>query len=190
MKKIAKKVCVCFCALSMGLLTTGCDENSPWLSGITGILSELLGITSTGGVTYTGNATINMYTYNSTNNTYNTSSKQTVNTALNVVATTEQQADGTMVVQVQIPTSFSVGGVTVSDFSFVTYCNANGVIDPDGPSYLTGGTCTYNGTAADINAACIQGSYSSTTLNLTNIYFQVGDKLFTGKFNGSAVAVE
>ncbi len=200
MKKFFKSVFVALAIVSSGAVVTGCDEDSPLLKGNWGeILGEVLKIVleitnPASNDTFAGTATLSMYAYNSADNTYNMDSEQKVTPIVEISVLTEdgqEDENGKLqygYIQFTIPTAITVGDVTVSDLVFTTYYDdQSGKISPDADTYLTGGTCTYNGkTKATINAACFEGTLSETTLNLTNIYFQVGDKVFMGSFSGTA----
>ncbi len=188
MKKFFKSVFVALAIVASSTVTTSCDEDSPWFSVIADVLNQVLGITNAdGSYTYKGTATISMYSYNSANNTYNQDSRQTVTPTVEISVVTEDGTNGEYgYVQFTIKTPIVVNGTSVKDVVFTTYYDHTiGKIDPDGQTYLTGGTCTYNGTAETaINAACFEGALTESQLLLSNIYFQVGDKLFMGRFNG------
>ncbi len=188
MKKFFKSVFVAMAIVATGAVTTSCDEDSPWLGAITDVLVGILGgINGDAELVYTGTATISMYNYSSTNNTYNQDSRQTVAPMVEISVVTEDGTNGEHgFVQFTIKTPIVVNGTSVKDVVFTTYYDdKTGKIDPDGQTYLTGGTCTYNGTAETaINAACFEGAKTDSQLLLSNIYFQVGDKLFMGSFKG------
>ncbi len=189
MKKIFKKFCVCLCVLGMGGMMTGCDENSPWLSIFTEVLQGMLGVTDADATAvYEGNVAFTMYNYNAANNTYNKESAQTAKSTLQVKVLTEEGKNSENgYVQFTFNTPVVVGGITLKDLTFTTYYK-DGVISPEKDTYLTGGTCTYNGVAGtDISAACFEGALSTSQLRLTRIYIQVADKLFMGTFDGAAV---
>ncbi len=179
------------CSGSSSLLT-GLKEN--WPTILVEVMQTVLQVKSPSSTySYSGTAAIEMYAFNSSNNTYNTDSKQTASPKLNIEVVTENGTNGQHgYIQFTIKSPITVGGVTVNDLVFTTYYDQNsGKIDPDGKSYLTGGTCTYNGKAnTAINAACFEGSVNASQLQLTNIYLQVGDKVFMGKFTGTSKTVE
>ncbi len=188
MKKFFKSVFVALAIVASGAVTTSCDEDSPWLSAITEVLAGILGdFTGEAEQVYTGTATINMYSYSIADNTYNMDSRQSVSPTVEISVLTEDGTNGEHgFIQFTIKTPIVVNGTSVKDVVFTTYYDdKTGKIDPDGQTYLTGGTCTYNGTAETaINAACFEGAKSDTQILLSNIYFQVGDKLFMGSFRG------
>ncbi|MBQ3992945.1 MAG: hypothetical protein II645_07310 [Bacteroidaceae bacterium] len=181
MKKFFKKSIVLLCLLGTGVGMTSCDEET-----ISQII-QLLGVVLNGNdqtYIYSGTANISMYNYNSDNNTYDQESKVEKNFQMSP-SITIFTADSVVTVALG---EMSFGNTTIKDFTFNTYY-ANGKIDPDGPNYLTGGTCTFNGTQnTAINSAAIQGTITSgesSKLNLTKIEFQVGDKYFIGTFSGT-----
>lgn len=183
MKKFFQPLILSIALLGTGTLATSCDSDSPWFSILTNVLEGMLN--QSGGTTqaYSGTGTLAMYDYNTGNNTYNPNSK--VESQLDLKPTlTVSVSDSVVTVTLG---ALTLGGTTVTDFTFNTYCWDN-QIDPKGPTYLTGATCTYNGKAnTAVNAACIQGAYTAEKLNLTNIYFQVEGKVFMGSFSGAAV---
>ncbi len=186
MKKFFKSVLVALAIVSSGAVVTSCDEDSPWLSIATGVLEEVLGITTVDDTyTYEGTINVDMYNYNSSNNTYNTDTKQTAAPTVQIDVQTEDGQNGENgYVQFIFKTPITVANTTLSDIVFTTYYK-EGTIDPDGGTYLTGGTCNFNGTATEISAACFEGALNSNQLNLKNIYLQVGDKVFMAKFSGN-----
>ncbi len=134
--------------------------------------------------TYSGSCSFAMYSYDADNNTYNKDSKQSVSDSMQVGIAIEEQHEGYSYIQVQLLRPIAVDTISVSEISFVTYAQ-DGKIDPDGSTYLDGGTCTLNGRSeADVPTACVEGFYTDSTLTLSNIYFQVGKWLFTGSFTG------
>ncbi len=189
MRKTIHSLLLVLCVVSTGMVFTSCGEGSSWLSSIGSALSGLFGLSDIGATTiYTGTASLSMYNYNAANNTYNQDSRLPVNLVMQVGLTVEEQAEGYDYVQVQFLGPVGVDSTTVDDFSFVTYCQ-EGTIDPSGGTYLTGGTCTFNHQAeTDVTTACIEGQYTSSSLTLSKIYFQIGDKLFIGKFDGTVDA--
>jgi len=182
MKKNFKSVILALAVLLAGGVTTSCDSENSWLSSIVNIVQNVLGITGTGtAYTYQGTATMAMYNYNASNNTYDQDSKYGISITMEA-SIDVYEGDSAVIVKLG---DMNFNGTTVADFQFTTYW-AEGKIDPEGPSYLTGATCTYNGTAnTEANAAAIMGTYGETSLSLQTIYFQVGDKLFMGTFSGT-----
>lgn len=183
MKKLFHSLALSIALLGTGTMVASCDSDSPWFSVITTVLEGMLGQSGGTTQTYSGTGTLAMYDYNTSNNTYNSSSK--VERTLSMQPTiTVSTSDSVVTVTLS---TIALDGTTVADFTFNTYCWDNR-IDPKGPTYLTGATCTYNGTAnTEVSAASIQGTYTAERLNLTNIYFQVGGKVFMGSFTGSIV---
>lgn len=190
MQKTFKKSLIALILLGSGTVVTSCSEDSPWLSGLVDVISNILGITNAdNSYQFQGTGNLTMYSYNVSNNTYNPETGRSVNPTLTINVQTEAAASSSEngYIQFTIPTPFSVNGTNIRDLVFTTYLK-DGKIDPDGGTYLTGGTCTYNGTASTaINAACFEGTITDSQLKLTRIYFQVGDKLFMGTFNGNYV---
>lgn len=190
MKKTFQKTLVALALLGSGSLVTSCSEDSPWLSGLVNVISNVLGITNADNTyQFQGTGNLTMYAYNISNNTYNPETARSVNPTLTINVQTEAAASANEngYIQFTISTPFGVDGTNIQNLVFTTYLK-DGKIDPDGGTYLTGGTCTYNGTAnTAINAACFEGTITDSQLKLTNIYFQVGDKLFKGTFTGSIV---
>ena len=185
MKKYFKTLAMCLAILASGTVMTSCTGEDSWFRSILNIIENVLGVTGTGSTyNYQGTAIISMYDYNENNNTYNQDSQ--VKKTMSMVATVDvYESDGAVIVRLG---DMNFNGTTVNDFSFTTYWQ-EGQIDPEGPSYLTGGTCTYNGKKeTEIAATAIKGNYGSSNLKLETIYFQVGNKLFMGSFEGVIVA--
>ena len=180
-----KKVFACLTIMAGSLFFTSCDSESSWFSGIGDILQNLLGITTEGdaAVVYSGTVNLEMYDYNSTENSYQISSKVEYSNTMQVTAQV-YESDGAIVITLG---DFVIGETTISNYSFTTYYE-NGTIDGQ-ERYLTGATCTYNGTAeTEVPCSCIDGTYTATALKLNTIYIQVGDKLIKGTYSGSAAA--
>ena len=184
MRKTLKTIALCLAIMGSGIVVTSCDEENSWFSSIINVLQNVLGITGTGSTyTYAGTLSISMYDYNATNNTYDQDSRVAKTFQTGAVVDV-YESDGAVIVKLG---DMNFNGTTVADFQFTTYWE-EGKIDPEGPNYLTGGTCTYNGTQdTECAATAIQGTYGDQ-LSLTTIYFQVGDKLFMGTFSGTIEA--
>ena len=129
---------------------------------------------------FSGTANMEMYNYNTSNNTYDKDSRQTAK-----VSAVASISYNDTICQIKM-TDLSVGTQKVSNVDFVTYFeSATNTISPN-EDYLTGGICTFNGTAnTALDAACFTGKITNQTLNLTTIYFTIGNKLFKGTFQGT-----
>lgn len=182
-----KKIFAPVIGLCMGFGLTSCDTESlaQWLPILMQVGQGLL--TGNGqsddSYVFNGTANLSMYNYNASANTYDQDSRISKNVSTTATVTVYAYED-TPCVTITFA-DMSVGNLIVKDFSFTTYYNyETGVIDAEGPSYLTGGTCTVNGVKKEIPAAALKGAITQNgntyTLKLTDIYFQVDDKVFTG----------
>ncbi len=159
-----------------------CD-GSTWAQILLPVISELLNpgdYNST--LQFSGTARMEMYNYNSEKNTFDKDSRKTAD-----VSTIITVAYNDSICQVKA-TDLSVGGQQVKQLDFATYFDpTTQTIGPE-EEYLTGGICTFNGTAnTALDAACFSGKITNQTLNLTTIYFTIGNKLFKGTFQGTQV---
>lgn len=186
MKKLFKrKAAVLAAIISMSTALVSCD-GAAWAEILLPVLSELLnpgGYKTT--MQFSGTANMELYNYNSANNTYDKDSRQTAK-----VSTVASISYNDSICQIKM-TDLTVGAQKVSNLDFVTYFDpATMTISPNG-DYLTGGLCTFNGKVnTSLDAACFTGKITNQTLNLSTIYFTIGNKLFKGTFQGNQMLVE
>ena len=191
-----KKIFAPVLALCMGFGFTSCDTDSlvQWLSLGLQVSQGLFGGQGQGDDAYIfqGTANMSLYAYNEKANTYDPESEVKKNISTTATVTVYAQEE-TPCVTITFD-DMSIGNSNVKNFSFTTYYDYNtGTIDAQGPSYLTGGTCTLNGVQKEIPASALKGKIEQTstgfTIRLTDIYFQIGDKLFKGTYSGTYTEV-
>lgn len=181
MKRLLKcKSVILAVVVSISTTLASCD-GSAWAEILLPVISELLkpgGYETT--MQFSGTANMEMYNYNTGNNTYDKDSRQTAK-----VSAVASISYNDTICQIKM-TDLSVGTQKVSNVDFVTYFeSATNTISPN-EDYLTGGICTFNGTAnTALDAACFTGKITNQALNLTTIYFTIGNKLFKGTFQGT-----
>ena len=182
MKRLFKRTSVILAAIvSLSAALVSCD-GAAWAEILLPVISELLKPTNgyQNTIQFSGTANLEMYNYNTSNNTYDKDSRQTAK-----VSTVASISYNDSICQIQM-TDLSVGTQKVSNVDFVTYFESTtNTISPN-EDYLTGGICTFNGTAnTALDAACFTGKITNQNLNLTTIYFTIGNKLFKGTFQGT-----
>ena len=179
MKRLFKRTSVILAAIvSLSAALVSCD-GAAWVEALLPVISALLKPTGNA-IQFSGTANMEMYNYNTSNNTYDKDSRQTEK-----VSTVASISYNDSICQIQM-TDLSVGTQKVSNVDFVTYFESTtNTISPN-EDYLTGGICTFNGTAnTALDAACFSGKITNQNLNLTTIYFTIGNKLFKGTFQGT-----
>lgn len=182
MKRSFRQSMVALFLCASGIVFTSCNSDV-----ITQILTTFLSVMLDGNnttYTYSGTANLEMYDYDAKTNTYEPSTKVEKKMAMNVTVTLLSKES---VVTVALG-DIVMNQTTIRNYTFNTHY-INGKIDPEGPSLLTGGVCTFNGKAnTEVAASAIQGTLTSgesSRMDLTHIYIQVGDKLLRGTFTGS-----
>ncbi len=182
----------CLAIVASCTMLTGCNVEDI-LGIVLDVVPEVLkgwtGQTDGQALTYQGTMTISMYDYDEAKNSYDPNSKRTQTvTNMQIEVVTEAGSEGHDFIQFAFKTPFSVSGTSVKDYQFVTYCNLqNGDIDPDGETYLTGATANVNGSTVEVGSSCFDGTIDINALKLSKVYFQVGNKLFMGTFQGANV---
>ncbi|GEM_PF-1904391 len=185
MKKYFKKVCVVLGLAGMGLTTTSCDSDI--LNTLLPIVTEVIGnmLTNNGGTqyAYTGTLNVDSYKYDSAEGVYYEDDKASATASITAGAICSA-ADSVVTVTLG---EFKVGNNTISNFSFNTNYNpGTGKVGIDKEAYYTGGTCTVNGTAAEMDMACLLGTVNEKTLSLSYIDFYVGGRKYQATFSGTA----
>lgn len=184
MKKIFKKAFVVLGIMGMGLGSTSCDSETlqALLPIVVEVLQNSFGQANGNQVAYSG--TMEITSYKCENNEYdpNTWQKATTFGVDNVTATVDAK-NGVVTIQIA---DFKIGDTTVSGFSFNTNYNAkDGTVGAGKDAYYTGLTCTVNGHAAsEEDYACICGTISEGTIDLSYIDFYTAGKKFEGKYSG------
>ena len=186
MKKFLQRkvlVLTAICVTSFGMVS--CD-GAAWAEILLPIISEILSPGEYNNTyQFSGSAKMEMYNYNASENTFDKDSKQTA--TVSAIATI---AYNDSICQIKM-TDLSVGNQKVTNVDFVTYFNPTNMTISPNEDYLTGGVCTFNGTAnTALDAACFSGKITNQTLELKTIYFTIGNKLFKGTFQGTQIQAE
>lgn len=157
-----------------------CDSTA-WMQFLLPVLQEILKPGSYDNtMQFSGTAKMELYDYNSQNNTFDKDSRRTAS-----VQTTVSVSYNDSICQIKAD-NLSVGSQQVTQLDFVTYFNPSTMTISADEDYLTGGVCMLNGTAnTALDAACFSGKVVNQTLELKTIYFTIGSKLFKGTFQGT-----